>query len=429
MKLVLAAGYELLKRRPAVWPASEAGGTVGARHAGTLTSEAAESRECPAKGSWFLPQPSPIMNRKIAGPIALLALAVTLACSGADVAGSEPHARLVLTDSIVLEQGDSNFLARPSAILADAEGYWVADMNLGNLRRYDREGGYERTMGRKGSGPGEFGSPFRLASAGTDRLMVLDMGDFSAVGVDTRDGTHAFRHSLGGMFFGTSMHVSGDSLLLGGLRMGSMGEAGFSSADAGLWLDVSSGVVTSAAQAPEGTANMMPSFEFASIVKLNDGVLALWPALNYARLHRWDGTEADLIIPAHTRPLPPGDLQEQLMSRKLTAPEAWTMLTIPWATGSLSNGDAALVNLAFTLRPEEGLSATGAFVSVLRAGADSACVDAPLQLLSEEMPVVAFHGDTLLTLDQVVQGEDALVMVRRFAIDTDACEWLPMVKN
>ena len=86
-------------------------------------------------------------------------------------------------------------------------------------------------------------------------LMVLDMGDFSAVSVDTRDGTHAFRHSLGGMFFGTSMQVSGDSLLLGGLRMGDMGERGFSSADAGLWIDLSSGEVTSAAQAPEGTAD------------------------------------------------------------------------------------------------------------------------------------------------------------------------------
>lgn len=367
------------------------------------------------------------MTRCLATPVALLAAAAGLACSGSDGVSRAPHPLLVLTDSIVLEQGDSTFLARPSAILSDAEGYWVADQDLANLRRYDREGRYQRTVGRQGRGPGEFGSPFRLAWAGANRLIVLDMAGFNAVGVDTRDGSHTFRHSLGGMFFGSGMQVSGDSLLLGGLRMGDMGENGFASADAGLWLDLSTGEVTSAAQAPEGTSSMMPSFQFAAALKLNDGVLAVWPPLSYARLHRWDGTVVDLRIPAQTRPVPPEDLQERLMSRKLEAQEAWTLLTIPWMTGSLPNGDAGLVKLGFSLKSdEENLKLDAAFLSVLRAAADSACVDAPVHFLSEEMPVVALHGDTLLTLDQVVQGDDALVVVRRFAIETKGCEWLPI---
>ncbi len=369
------------------------------------------------------------MTRRIATSTALLAAAAGLACSGSDGASLSPHPLLVLTDSIVLEQGDSTFLARPSAILADAEGYWVADMTAGNIRRYDRAGRYERVIGRTGRGPGEFGAPVRLAPIRPDRFVVLDMGDFTVVGVDTHDGSHAFRHSLGGMFFGTSMHASGDSLLLGGLRMGDMGDAGFKSADGGLWLDLSSGDVTSAVTAPAGSVNLLPSFEFAASVRLDEGIVGIWPPLPDARMRRWDGTEADLRIPASRRPVPPDDLQERLMARQLTAQEAWTMTTIPWATGSVSSGDAVLASLTFKFEPESGLSPTGAFVSVLRAAADSACVDAPVQLLSEEMPVVAFHGDTLLTLDQVVQGDDALVVVRRFAIDTQGCEWLPIERK
>src|SRR5690606_10773861 len=104
---------------------------------------------------------------------------------------------LVLVDSIVLEQGDSTFLAYPSAIVVDDDGYWIADTQQATLHRYDREGRYERRVGRKGRGPGEFGAPFRMVAGGSVGLAVADLDGFTVSGVDAYNGTHLYRHALG----------------------------------------------------------------------------------------------------------------------------------------------------------------------------------------------------------------------------------------
>lgn len=356
------------------------------------------------------------MTRQTLKVTALLALA---ACGGSDLDTLTPSPRLVLVDSLVLEQSDFVYLASPSAISADDDGYWVADMQQATLIRYDREGRYQRRIGRAGRGPGEFSAPWRMASGGEHSLLVLDMGDFSVVGVDTRDGSHSFRHSLGGRFFGTSMHLRGDSLLLGGLAM--------TPPLGGAWLDITTGTVTAAVAAPEGHDPLLTNFEFATAVHLRDGVLGVWPALRNSRLRRWDGSDVDVQIPARTRPVPPHDLLERLMSHQLRPDSAWMLVTIPWAVGTLASGDGAIASLTFVPGPEgEGLRLTGGYLSVISAAADRACVDASISLQSDERPVVGFRGDTLQLLEQVVQGAEAVAVIRSFVVQTDDCDWLPV---
>lgn len=348
----------------------------------------------------------------------LIAL-VLAACDGIDFPDSTLSPVLVPVDSIVLVQNDAAYLASPSALAADDDGYWVADIQQATIVRYDREGRFERALGRKGRGPGEFGAPWRLASGDDQRLLVLDMGDFSVVGVDTRDGTHSFRHALGGMFFGTSMHPRGDSLLLGGL--------GMTPPLGGVWLNLTTGDVTTAVPAPEVSDPLLSFFEFATAVELRGGVLAVWPALRDSRLRLWDGRDVDVQIPARTRPVPPRDLQDRLMSRQLDPESAWAMIAVPWASTTLAGGDGAIVSLTFTPGAEgEGLRLTGGYLSVISAAADRACVDAPLELRSDERPVVAFRGDTLQLLEQVVQGTDVIAVLRSFVVSTEGCEWMPV---
>ena len=355
--------------------------------------------------------------------VALLLPLALAACGGTDSGTTVPSPRLTLVDSIVLEQNDSAYLASPAAMVADDHGYWVADAQQATLLRYDREGRYERRIGRQGRGPGEFASPWRLAHRDDGQLLVLDLGSGSVVGVNSQDGAHDFRHPVGGMFFGTSMFPRGDSLLLGGL--------GMTPPLGGVWLDLASGEVTTAVPAPEGTERVLLSnFEFAAVVELQDGILAMWPGLRDARLRGWDGSDVDVQIPAITRPVPPQDMLDGLKSGRLDSGVAWSLISLPWASGVLAAGDGAFATLTFApLSLEEGVSVTGGHLSVISGAADRACVDAPITFHSDERPVVSFRGDTLQLLEQVVQGSESLAVLRTYAISTEGCDWLPTDKQ
>lgn len=362
-----------------------------------------------------------IMPRAHSLPILIATLAVS-ACGGSDSAELMLHPQLVLVDSIVLEQGDSTFLARPSAVAVDDDGYWVADMQQATLSRYDREGRYERRVGRQGRGPGEFGAPFRLASSATGRLDVADLDGFSVTRVNADNGAHLYRHSLGSQMFITSMAYRGDSLLLGGASLQPLAGA--------VWLSMTTGEFTAAVPTSEANRGLLMSFEFATAAEVRDGVIATWQGLHHARLRGWDGSETDLAIPARDRNVPPLDLMEQLISRRLDGDSARALYPLPVAAGTLSNGDAAIMHVqARWSADRRGAVWERGFLSVINAAADSACVDAPIEFRSDELPVVAFHGDTLFFLDQVVQDTDAIAVVRSFEISTAGCEWLPITRH
>src|SRR5690606_30522134 len=104
----------------------------------------------------------------------------------------------------------------------------------------------------------------------------------------------------------------------------------------GVWLNLTTGDVTTAVPAPEVSDPLLSFFEFATAVELRGGVLAVWPALRDSRLRLWDGRDVDVQIPARTRPVPPRDLQDRLMSRQLDPESAWAMIAVPWASTTLA---------------------------------------------------------------------------------------------
>lgn len=347
----------------------------------------------------------------------LTVLAAVFACAGPD----SPSPRLVLVDSIVLEQGDTTFLGRPGGLAIVDDGFWVADMQVGRLTHYDRSGGYRRSIGRQGDGPGEFNVPFRLAYAPPGRLDVLDVGRFVVTGVDAGDGTHLYRHSLGPQNYGTSIAYRGDSLLVGGASIDPVAGA--------LWLNLTTGEITAAVPAPEGRERLVRNLEYATAAQVRDGVVAVWQGLYLARLSGWDGSNIELAIPARTRSVPPEDLLEQLLSGAFELDSAGVTFPVPLGASTLPNDGAAFVHIQ-PRWSEDGsrFEFEGGFLSVINAAADSACVDAPIELRSEELPVIGFRGDTLYLLEQVVEDNEVTAMVRSFEISTEGCEWMPVVR-
>jgi hypothetical protein len=65
------------------------------------------------------------------------------------------------------------------------------------------------------------------------------------------------------------------------------------------------------------------------------------------------------------------------------------------------------------------------WVSVLSTDRQRACVDTFLLTTEDAQPLVAFADDALLVLEQRLAGQRVTTTIRRYAIRTDGCLWLP----
>jgi hypothetical protein len=69
------------------------------------------------------------------------------------------------------------FFENPSNVSCDPEGnIYVVDSGAKNIKKFDTQGKFLKTIGREGQGPGEFGGPYYSAFA-KDRLIVWDSGN------------------------------------------------------------------------------------------------------------------------------------------------------------------------------------------------------------------------------------------------------------
>jgi hypothetical protein len=79
------------------------------------------------------------------------------------ISGSEEDERQILQNIVTLD--------------VDAEGrIYLLDEQAGDIKLFAPDGGFIRTMGRKGQGPGEFGFPIMLLITPAQEILVHDMG-------------------------------------------------------------------------------------------------------------------------------------------------------------------------------------------------------------------------------------------------------------
>jgi sugar lactone lactonase YvrE len=82
-----------------------------------------------------------------------------------------------------IDTEDEHFVfSRPAAVAVDAAGnIYVLDSQEGRIQKYDKDGKYLATIGRKGQGPGEFGAPSGLFLDGGGNLLISDLMKRQAV--------------------------------------------------------------------------------------------------------------------------------------------------------------------------------------------------------------------------------------------------------
>ena len=91
--------------------------------------------------------------------------------------GSSPRIELKLLRKIGdVDTADENFaFARPGDLVEDRAGnIYIADAGQYRIQKFDRDGKFLATFGRKGQGPGEFSTLRSLSIDSADRLHALD---------------------------------------------------------------------------------------------------------------------------------------------------------------------------------------------------------------------------------------------------------------
>ena len=147
-------------------------------------------------------------------------VAACAACAAGDGAGAHGPFDIHLPPPTVLVSLESELIGYPSDIDVDASGrVWVADSRSRRLLVVDPAGGEPLLLGREGEGPGEFGSPARLAVA--DTLVHVIDSENSRVQQYRLDGTHVADRLMGDALIGGGA-VSRDGAVvaptLGGLN-------------------------------------------------------------------------------------------------------------------------------------------------------------------------------------------------------------------
>ena len=106
--------------------------------------------------------------------------------------------------SIGEEEVDENYMFnQPQSVKASEDGsIYVLDRRDICIKVYDRQGKYQRTIGRQGQGPGEFGSGFLYFDISSDgKIYIMDCRNSCVIIMD-KDGDFIHSYRLPGRLYG-----------------------------------------------------------------------------------------------------------------------------------------------------------------------------------------------------------------------------------
>jgi hypothetical protein len=116
-------------------------------------------------------------------------------------------------------EGDKILIYQPSWYAVSSQGVvFVSDSSEQNIKVFDPDGRYLRTIGAKGEGPGEFGSVGQMAALPDGRLLVLD---YRARRTSLFDGEGNYKSGFqwknyhSSVYLATASSVTGDERIFG----------------------------------------------------------------------------------------------------------------------------------------------------------------------------------------------------------------------
>lgn len=336
--------------------------------------------------------------------------------------------RLTLVDSVVLaDTGALALGAVAGAGLVVGDTIWVGDRQNGRVVWFARDGRALRAVGRKGEGPGELTAVGPLVPLDGGRVAVWDYGG-KLVAYDARDGALRGETPVREQAFPLQLQAVGDTIWTGVVSLQSQTGA--------LRLQLADGALEKLAPAPaEYARGLGHSFPYSVALRRGDSLVVGYAGHHRLFVHHAGGTVDSLVVPRlERRGVPPdflarveaGEYRDQ-QQRGLGLENVVSSLH---RLEPLPGGRLALVHhdVDFSQRGDAPAE-VAAWLTVLHPSLARACTDARIPLDEPGLPSLAFRGDTLFVLEQVVRGERAVPVVRAWLISTDRCAWLPVPRG
>jgi len=328
------------------------------------------------------------------------------------------QAHLLLRDSVRLQQTGDVFLSLPTTVVADSAGYLVVDDQEPQVLAFDRRGKRLRRYGRRGEGPGEFEEVVAAYPYGKSQVIVFSSEPPAAQVFDRASGAFVQRFRLEPPIVSARV-VAGQAWIGGnryttrtGLRRVVLGD------------DHAADLGPMPAEFRVG-APLDGIFPMVSFAVWADTVLVGFEPSGTLTLLLDDGTVLDTIpVPVRRRRGVPHDASEQLLRIMHKGPYYDVFGLLSALRGMHHNADGSTTLVYFDSRPEQPPVTSEAYVSVLAADRTRACVDAKVPLHPEAQPAFGFDGDELMVLEQVIEGAEAVPVLKHYRVDVSGCDWI-----
>lgn len=343
----------------------------------------------------------------------LLVLLGSVACADAT-----PRAHGVVMDSIatvVLAEPDSAPLNRIIGLLHAADGSWyLSDNGTDRVGHFSEKGAFVGHLGRAGQGPGEFEAPEGIVQLSGDTIAVVDM--------------MAQRITL----FANGVPDTAINLPVMPQHVVVLGDTGWiESVDLGsetalLRWDRRDNSFAHMASVPsdftEGSV-LAATFGTGRTVVWPDSLLLLLDGYAWARLYRPDGTVLDsFTVPARLRRGTPLDLAQRLAQQRDFA-AMFSAASWLFGAADIGGGWIALMHgdQDFDMQTRKIVNPRS-YLTLLNHTTHEACVDLPMPVSGDVLPVVAFGRDTLYLLDRRITDAGGLTTtVTSYQLHPDAC--------
>jgi hypothetical protein len=366
-----------------------------------------------------------ICNLTIVRAVAV-AVAAAIAGRAAPVHAQRPAANAAVAsiiDTVTLRESDSLYLASPTFISpAPGGGVFVSELFASRVIQYDAAGNLVATIGRKGTGPGEFVSPGATVVVADSLLVVHDIGQRAFVVFNRKTGRFVRLVREEGV--PTAIAASRDTVLLGVINMRKNRMTSLAS-----WPVVGDSIRYFGPLPSEyiRSRQLAQTLPLAAFTRVAGGILVGYAGHQDLFLTDGNGAVRDTInIPIRVRRGVPRDLVDQY-ERPQTSQQEAARNSVVVALHRLRSGGIAAVHFDYTVNGDF-VTAKG-FLSLLDPTLHRACVDAPLNLGDDARPLVMFRGDTLVVLEQrLVSSDKSVSQLRAYRIDPAACEWQPVGK-
>lgn len=350
--------------------------------------------------------------------------------------------RLVLLDTLILEEPDSLFLASPGATFQIAPDglMYIPELTTNRLVIYGPGGALLGSLGRSGSGPGEFRSIDAFGHVGDSILLHADDGERRINVFNRLTGEWVAARPYSGVLSWVSVH--GGEYLFGLTSRG----AGLVVARApieAITSDIPSRpddlILASVIPIPEEYQRYprLIAWDDTKVVASGDTMVVAFGGLPYLTRTLAGAAESDtVVIPACERRGSPPDVLEQWFTRtvrdrreaRLVNEMTQSALSALLGLWRRSDGSYVVWYQDPSWESDGRIMKGVAYLSVLSQDLSRVCVDARVEAPGNSRPRLAMHRDTLYALDQVILDRDppeSMTIIRRYLLDAADCTWFP----